>query len=67
MNYGPILYCSKDDGETVVETASDEMVTGAVRALCQFSLLASKQSYSDLSLKTLDDELKQFYQKKGIF
>jgi len=50
-----------------VETASDEMVMGAVRALCEFSLLVSQQNHCDLSLKVLDDALKRFYQKKGIF
>jgi hypothetical protein len=32
-----------DDGKTVAETASDEMVIGAVRALYEFSLLVSQQ------------------------
>ena len=40
---------------------------GAVRALCEFSLLVSQQNYSDLSLTALDDALKQFYRKKGAF
>jgi len=67
VNCAPILDCSKDDGKTAVENASDEMVMGAVRALCEFSLLVSQQNHSDLSLKALDDALKRFYQKKGIF
>jgi hypothetical protein len=61
-----ILVCSKDDGKTAVETASDEMVMGAVRALCEFSLLVSPQNHSDLSLKELDDALKRYSQKKAI-
>jgi len=67
VNCAPILVCSTDNRTTVAETASDEMVMGAVRALCEFSLLVSQQNHSDLSLKALDDALKQFYQKKGIF
>jgi hypothetical protein len=31
---------------------------GAVRALCEFSVLVSQQNHSDLSLKALDNELK---------
>jgi len=67
VNCAPILFCSKDDLKTVAETASDKMVMGAVRALCEFSLLVSQQNHSDLSLKALDDALKRFYKKKGIF
>jgi len=33
LNWAPILDCSKDDGKTSVERASDEMVMGAARAL----------------------------------
>jgi len=67
VNCAPILVCSTDDGITAAETASDEMVIGAVQALCKFSLIVSQQNHSDLSLKALDDALKRFYQKKGIF
>jgi hypothetical protein len=67
VNCAPILFCSKDDRKTVVETASDEIVMGAVRALCQFSLLVIQQDHSDQSLKALEDALKWCYQKKGIF
>jgi len=62
-----ILDCSKDDGKAEVETASDEMVMGAVRALCEFSLIVSQQNHSDQSLTALDDALKRFYNKKGAF
>jgi hypothetical protein len=51
---------------TAAENASDEVVMGAVWVLCEFSLLVSQQNHSNLSLKVLDDELKRFYQKKGI-
>jgi len=67
VNYVPILVCSQDDGRTAAETASDEMVMGAVRALCEFSRLVSKQNHSDLSHNTPPDAVKRFYQKKGIF
>jgi len=50
-----------------VETASDDMVMGAVRALCVFSLLVSQQNHCELSLTALDDALKRFYKKKGAF
>jgi len=43
------------------------MVMGAMRALCEFSLLVSRQNYSDLSRKALDDALERFYKKNGIF
>jgi len=66
MNCAPILDCSKDDGKTAAENASDEMVMGGVWALCEFSLLVSQQNHSGLSLKALDDALKRFYQKKDI-
>jgi hypothetical protein len=51
----------------VAENASDEMVMGAVRALCEFSLLVSQQYHSEISLETLDNPLKRFYKKMGIF
>ena len=57
VNYAPILDCSKDDRKTVAETASVEMVMGAVQALFEFSLLVSQQNNSDLSLTALDDAL----------
>jgi hypothetical protein len=43
------------------------MVMGAVRALCELSVLVNQQNHSDLFLKTLDNALKRFYQRKGIF
>jgi len=67
VNCASILVCSQDDRKPLAKTASDEMVMGAVRALCEFSLLVSQQNHSDLSLKALDDALKRFYQKKGMF
>ena len=67
VNCAPILVCSKDDGKTAAETASDEMVIRAVRGLSESSLLVTQENHSDLSLKALDDALKQFYQKKGVF
>jgi len=67
VNCAPILDCSQDAGETAAETASDDMVMGAVRALCEFSLLVSQRNHSDLSLAALDDALKHIYNKKGAF
>jgi len=67
VNCPPILDCSQDDGKTVAETASDEMVMGALQALCEFSQLVSQQNHSDLSLAAVNDALKQFYKKKGAF
>ena len=43
------------------------IVMGAVRALCEFCLLVSQQNHLDLFLNTLDDALKRFCQKQGIF
>jgi hypothetical protein len=63
----PILDCTKDDGKTPAETASNEMVMGAVHALCSFSLPVSQQNYSDLSLTALDDALMRFYKMNGAF
>jgi len=66
VNCIPILDCSQDTRKTAAETASDEMVMGAVWALCEFSLLVSQQNHSNLSLAALDDALKRCY-KKGAF
>jgi len=67
VNCALILDCSQDARKTAAETASDEMVMGAVRALCEFSLLVSQQNHSDLSLTALDNPLKRFYKMKGAF
>jgi len=63
----PILDGAKDDRKTSVETASDEMVMGAVRALCEFSLLVSQQNHSDQSLTPLDSAHKRLYKNPGAF
>jgi hypothetical protein len=55
VNCAPILVCSKDDGRTGAETAFNEMVMGAVQALCEFPVLVRQQNHSDLSLNALDD------------
>jgi len=41
VNCARILVCSKDDGKTESVSALDEMVMGAVWALCEFSLHGS--------------------------
>jgi len=67
VNWAPILDGSQDAGKTAAETASDEMVMGAVQASCEFSLLVSQQNHSDLSLAAPDDALKGYHKKKGAF
>jgi hypothetical protein len=53
-----MLDCYKDDGKTVAENTSDEMVMGPVQALCEFSLPVSQQNHSDLFFKARDNALK---------
>jgi len=67
VDWAPIVDCSKDDGKTAAETASDNMVLGPVRALCESSRIVSQQDHSDRSLTALYDALKWFYKKKGTF
>jgi hypothetical protein len=67
VNCAAILDCSKDDGKTPAETACDEMVLGAVRVLCEFSLLVSQQNHSDIALTAQDNALKRFHQTTGAF
>jgi hypothetical protein len=67
VNGAPIHDCSKDDRKTVAGNAPNEQVMGAVRALCEFSLLVSQQNHPDPSLEAPDNALKQYYQKQGIF
>ena len=67
VNCAPIPNYSNDDGKSAAETASDTMVMGAVRALCEFSLLVSQQNHSDLSLGALDDAQMRFYKYNGVF
>jgi len=67
VNCAPILDWSQGAGKTAAETASDEMVMGAVRALCEFSLLVSQQNHSDLSLTGLDNALERFHKKMVLF
>jgi hypothetical protein len=67
VNCTPVPACSKHDGKTVADTASDEMVMRAVWASCEISLLVSEKNHSDPSLNSLDDALKAVHQKKGIF
>jgi len=67
VNCSLFLVSSKDHGKTEVDKASDEMVIGAVPALCQFSLHVSQRNHLGQSLKALDNALKRFYKEKGIF
>jgi len=54
VNSAPIFDCSKDDGKTLVETASDQMAMGAVLALFEFSLLGSQQNHSDSTRRGME-------------
>jgi hypothetical protein len=60
LECAPIRDCSQNARKAAVDTASDEMVMGAVQALCEFSLLGRQQNHSDLSLAALDYALKRF-------
>jgi hypothetical protein len=53
----PNLDCSQNAGKVVAETASDEMVIGAVHALCEFSQPVSQLNHSEQSLAALDNAL----------
>jgi hypothetical protein len=59
VNCAPVLNCFKDNRKSVAENTSDEMVMGAVQAICEFSLLVSQQNYLDLFLKAQDYGLKR--------
>jgi hypothetical protein len=56
-----VLLCSKNDGQTAAETASDETVMGAMQPVCEFSLHDCQRNHLDLSLKALDDALKPIF------
>jgi len=61
------LDSSNDDGKTAADRASDKLVLGAVRALCECSLLVSQQNHSDPSPTALDDTLNSLHMKKVGF
>lgn len=63
VNCAPSLDCANKDGKPAVGTASDDMVMGAVRALCEYPVLDSQPNHSDCSLTALDVVLKQVDQK----
>jgi len=65
VNCAAILDCAQHVGNPAAETASNEMVMGAVWALCEYSLLVSQQNHSELSLAALDNAVRQFYKNKG--
>ena len=67
VNWTTMLDSSQDAGKSKVETASDEMVMGAVWALCEFFPLVSQQNHSALPLTARDNALKRFHKKKGAF
>jgi len=43
------------------------MLSGAMQAVCEFSLLVCQQNQSDLSRKALDYALEWFHEKKSAF
>lgn len=49
------------------ETASNEMVMGLVLALCELTLLVSRQNHSDLSRKAVINAPYRCYKKKDDF
>jgi len=63
----PMLVCSKDDGKSAVEKASNGVVMGAVWAFWEFTLLVSQQNHSVQSLKALYNALMRFYLKNAMF
>jgi len=60
VNATPSRECSNDDGKTLADSASDQIVLGAVWALCEFSLLVSQQNHCGISLTALDNAMKWF-------
>jgi hypothetical protein len=66
-NSAAILIRSNDDRKTTAETAYNEMVMQTVWALWQFNLHVRQQNHLEVSLRTLDNALKRFYQNIGIF
>jgi hypothetical protein len=66
VNSALILDSTKNDAETEAETSSDEMVMGAVQALCEVSVLISHQNHSDQYLTALDDSLKRFHKRRVV-
>jgi hypothetical protein len=66
-NSASILIRSNDDRKTTAETAYNEMVMQTVWALWQFDLHVCQQNHLEVSLRTLDNALKRFYQNIGIF
>jgi len=56
-NCAPLHVCSVDDKKGTAHTGSDEIVIGAVRAVCDFPELVRKHHHSDLSIQAWDDVL----------
>jgi len=67
VNCTVLLNCTRDNGNTAGEKGSEDMVLGAVRALCQFSLLVSQQDDPYLTLTAEDYAQKRFYKKLDAF
>jgi len=66
VNSAPILDFSKDDGNTAVENATDEVVMRPVWEFFEFSWPVRQQNHSDVFLNALYDALKWLYLKQNI-
>jgi len=67
VNCTPMHNNFQDPGKTPAENTSYQIIMGAVRSLCQFPVLVSQYTHSDLSLKALDDPPKRVDQTQGVF
>jgi len=61
------LDSTMDNENIAVEIASNELVMGAVPALCEFSPHVSQENHSDISLKAQNDALMQFTRRRVLF
>ena len=67
VNFGSFLGCLNYDGKRAAETASDEIIMGALHALCEYSIHVSQQNHSDLSLKGVNDGHQGFPSAQVLF
>jgi len=66
-NYTWILTSSKNHRKAMGDTAPDDMVMGAVQALCEFCVHLSQQNDYDLSHKAVDNSLTWFFMTNCVF
>jgi hypothetical protein len=62
-----IYHSPEEDMKTAVDTASDEIVMGAVWASSEFSLYVSQQNHSNVSLTALDNVLTRCAKPRAVF